>query len=135
MKKRFTSKNEGFSTVELLVTLFVAAAFLVAGYQLYNVIIKDGGLARSQSRAANIAYDYMQRYSATTTNPCVASTPLNNSVIGVTGLSAATVTVDITCPYAASTGVDNATSVSEVTVTVRYNNPQKTVQYATYVRK
>ena len=135
MKKRFTATSEGFSTVELLVTLFVAAAFLVAGYQLYNVIIKDGGLARSQSRAANVAYDYMQRYSSSAANPCAASTPLNNSAVSVAGLSAATVTVEVTCPYATSTGTNNATGVSEVTVTVRYNNPQKTVQYATYVRK
>jgi len=37
------NKQAGFSAVELLITLFVAAAFLVAGYSLYNVVIKDGG--------------------------------------------------------------------------------------------
>lgn len=127
--------QQGFSAVELLVTLFVAAAFLVAGYQLYNVIVKDGGLARAQSRAANVAYDYLQRYSGNATNPCATSTPVNNSSVSVSGLSSVFVTVAITCPYASSSGVNLATNISLVTVTVTYNNPQQTEQYATYVKK
>ncbi|CAN5366824.1 hypothetical protein BH10PAT4_BH10PAT4_3120 [soil metagenome] len=121
--------QSGFTAVELLITLFVAVAFLVAGYQLYNVIIKDGGNTRGQSRAANVAYDYLRRYSPSTVNPCVASTPLNNSAITVAGISAVTVTVAFTCPYTAQT------NITEVTSTVKYNNPQETVVYATYVKQ
>jgi Tfp pilus assembly protein PilV len=122
-------KQTGFSAVELLITLFVAAAFLVAGYSLYNVVIKDGGQTRGQSRASNVAYDYMRRYSASAAFPCAASTPLSNAPVSVSGISAVTVTVVITCPF------DSLTALSKVTTTVSYNNPQQTVVYSTYVKR
>ena len=121
------NKQAGFTAVELLITLFVAAAFLVSGYQLYNLIIKDGGQARAQARASNVAYDYMRRYSSSATNPCLINTPVDNVGITITGLSAVTITVAVTCPYTATT------SLSRVDVTVLYNNPQQTVEYTTYV--
>lgn len=124
-----TSKQSGFTAVELLITLFVAAAFLVAGYSLYNVVIKDGGQTRAQSRASNVAYDYMRRYSASAAFPCVASTPVNNTSINVTGLSAVTVLVNIECPKA------SLTSLSKITVTVTYNTPPQTMVYSTYVKR
>lgn len=122
-------EESGFTIVELIITLFVAVAFLVSGYQLYNVIIKDGGQARAQSRASNVAYDYMRRYSASAAFPCTPSTPLNNSSITVSGLSAVAVTVAITCPQ------PSLTSLSEVSVTVTYNNPVQTMVYSTYVKR
>lgn len=122
-------EESGFTIVELIITLFVAVAFLVAGYQLYNVIIKDGGQTRAQSRASNVAYDYLRRYSASVSFPCVATTPVNAASINVSGLSAVTVTVDITCPQ------PSLTSLSEVTVTVNYNNPVATMVYSTYVKR
>jgi prepilin-type N-terminal cleavage/methylation domain-containing protein len=120
-------KQSGFTAVELLVTLFVAAAFLVAGYQLYNLIIKDSGETRAQSRASNAAYDYLQRYKPAVTIPCTVQTPLSNQSISVANLSNVTVTVAITCPYSATT------SVSKILVTLQYNTPQRTVSNATYV--
>lgn len=127
--KRFTNKQSGFTAVELLVTLFVAAAFLVAGYQLYNVVIKDGGQTRAQSRASNVAYDYMRRYSASASTPCSSSTPLSGSPITVAGLGATTITVALTCPYV------SLTTITKITVTVLYNNPQQSVVYSTYVKR
>lgn len=121
------NQGSGFTVVELLITLFIAAAFLVSGYQLYSVIIKDGGEARLQSRAANVAYDYLQRYEDSATNPCTASTPLNNSSITVEGLSAVFITVKISCPYTATT------SVTKVTATVTYGAGGDVVSNATYV--
>jgi prepilin-type N-terminal cleavage/methylation domain-containing protein len=119
--------QDGFTVVELLITLFVAAAFLVSGYQLYNLIIKDSGQARADSRASSIAYDYMRRYSATVVSPCVASTPLNDASVNAGGLTNVLVTVAITCPYTATT------TLSKVDVTVKYNTPQQVLEYATYV--
>ncbi len=117
----------GFTAVELLITLFVAAAFLIASYQLFNLIIKDGGATRSQSRAANVAYDYLRQYGASsTTIPCTASTPLNNAPISVDGLSNVTISVSVTCLP------DAINSLSKVEATISYNNPQQTVSYATY---
>jgi prepilin-type N-terminal cleavage/methylation domain-containing protein len=132
MKK--TGRQSGFTAIELLITLFIAAAFLVSGYQLYNLIIKDGGQTRAQSRASNVAYDYLQRYKSNPTyitNPCTVpavQTPLSNSS-SILNLSNVTVTVTITCPYSTTS------SISKVLVTVQYNNPVQTVSEATYVTK
>jgi prepilin-type N-terminal cleavage/methylation domain-containing protein len=121
-------KQSGFSAIELLITLFIAAAFLMSGYQLYDVIMKDGGETTAKTRASNVAYDYVQQYKTTPTNPCTAQTPLTDSPKTVSGLSNVTVTVTISCPYS------SITSISKVLVTVKYNTPQQTVSNATYVK-
>ena len=120
-------KQQGFTVVELLITLFIAAAFLVSGYQLFSVIVKDGGEARTQSRAADVAYDYLQRNESSATSPCTSSTPLNNSPISVDGLSSVFVTVKISCPYA------TITNISKVEVSVKYGAGGDVVSNATYV--
>lgn len=127
MKNKIDSCSSGFTAVELLTTLFIAAAFLMSGYQLYNLIIKDGGETRAQARASNAAYDYLQRYKSTATNPCTVQTPLTNSAEQVTSLTDVTVTVAISCPYVANP------SISKVLVTLNYGNPQLTVSSGTYV--
>ena len=118
--------QSGFTAVELLITLFVAAAFLIASYQLFNVVIKDGGNARSQSRAANVAYDYMRRYSTAATTPCSAQTPLTNSLVTTDGLTNTKVTVALSCP------AFSTTDITKVDVTVTYNTPTQTVKYSTF---
>jgi Tfp pilus assembly protein PilE len=125
-KLRQIGNYSGFTAVELLITLFVAAAFLMAGYQLYAAVIKVGGKTRAQSRVSNAAYDYLQRYKSTVVNPCVASTPLSNQPITITGVSNATITVTISCPYSSNM------SLSKVIVTVNYNNPPQVISEATY---
>lgn len=121
--------SDGFTIVELLITLFVAAAFLMAGYQLFSVVIADGGDARAESRASNIAYDYLRRYSDSATNPCSANAPLVDEPVSVDGLTDATITVSITCTQ------PDAATLSRVEAILRYGDPQKTVTHATYVDK
>lgn len=121
--------ESGFTVVELLITLFVAAAFLMAGYQLFSVVISDGGDARAESRAGNVAYDYLRRYSDSATNPCSPLAPLLDQPISVDGLSSATMTIAITCTQ------PDTPSLSRVEATIRYNNPQKSVTHTTYVDK
>lgn len=121
------AKQSGFTAVELLITLFVAAIFLIAGYQLYAVIIKDGGSTRAQSQANNVNYDYLQRYAGTATTPCTTQTPLTNAFITVPNLSNVKVTVAISCPY------PSTPAVSKVQVTVQYNNPQQAITNALFV--
>lgn len=124
-----TKKQSGFTAVELLITLFVAAAFLVTGYQLYTVIIKDSGNTRAQARAANVAYDYIRRYSPSASNPCAASTPVNNASITVGGLQNVTVSVTFSCPY------PSTPTITAVDAVVSYNTPQQSVEYKTYVNR
>lgn len=120
-------QQSGFTAVELLITLFVAAAFLIASYQLFNVVIKDGGNARAESRASNVAYDYMRRYTNSASVPCNPSTPLNNSPVSIDGLTDAKISVAISCLP------DTVDTVSKIDVTMTYNSPQQTVKYTTYV--
>lgn len=138
-------KNQsGFTAVELLITLFVAAAFLMSGYQLYNMIILDGGDALSRANASNVAYNYLQTYKVNQTyiaSPCVKDLNVlggaDNSFVTktVTGLANVSINVSVTCPYSASPY--NITSLSKVTVIVKYGNstPQQEVTEATYVTK
>jgi hypothetical protein len=123
--------SSGFTAVELLITLFVAAAFLVAGYQLFNLVIKDGGDTRVEASAGNTAYDYLRRYSDSATNPCAPSTPLASSPVTIEGASSATISIAITCPQ------DDAPTLSKVEATVSYGVgvDAHTVKFATYVDK
>lgn len=118
--------SQGFTAVELLVTLFVAAAFIVAGYQLYSFVIRDGSEARNRAKVSNIVYDYLRRYETLATDPCTVQTPLNASPITIEGVVDAAVTVNITCP------IVGTETISKVAATITYNNPQQSVQRATY---
>lgn len=122
--------QKGFSAVELLITLFVAAAFLTAGYQLFSVIIKNGGDVRDESRASNIVYEYLRRYSDSTVSPCVASTPLNNQAISISGLAKPKISVIISCPE-----VNGMPTLSKVEAVLTYstNADTNTIRYVTYV--
>ena len=126
-----TSNQSGFTAVELLITLFVAAIFLVAGYQLFNVVIKDGGEARAESRASNIAYTYMRKHSNAATNPCTPQAPVSNTAVteNTDGLADAKVSIVISCPQS------DAPTVSKVEAIVTYNNPQQTMRFSTFVDK
>ena len=125
-------KQSGFSAIELLITLFVAAAFLISGYQLYALIMKDSGDVRFQAKASNVAADYLQSYKSSPSiqKPCSPSstTPLTNSST-ISGLSNVTVTVTISCPYS------NTTSVSKLSAIVQYSTPQQSITSSTYVYK
>lgn len=121
--------QSGFTAIELLVTLFIAAAFLIAGYQLFTLVVRDGGQTRAESKAGNIAYDYLRRYAPSATNPCSSVTPLNNSPITVDGLVDARITVSLSCANSSTT------TLSKIEAVITYNNPTETVRYATYVNR
>lgn len=126
---RGNSSEAGFSAVELLITLFVAVAFLVAGYQLFDVVIRNGGEARAESRAANVAYSHLRQYSESATNPCAPSSPLASSPVTVDGLTDVTVSIFITCPQ------QDAPSISKVEAIIEYGELSKELRYATFVDK
>jgi prepilin-type N-terminal cleavage/methylation domain-containing protein len=125
---KLSTKQSGFSAVELLITLFIAAAFLISGYQLYAVVIKDGGVARQQANAGNRANYWLQYYKASAVNPCTPSTLATNSPDTVPGLTNVTVTAAITCPYSSTT------SLSKIQVSLSYGTPQQTVSSSTYAK-
>lgn len=125
------SASAGFTAVELLITLFVAAAFLVAGYQLFNLVIRDGGDTRVEATAGNVAYDYLRRYADSASNPCTPSTPLASSPVTIEGAANATISISITCPQ------NDAPSLSQIEAIVAYGIgvDAHTVKFATYADK
>lgn len=129
---RTSSSQSGFTAVELLITLFVAAAFIVAGYQLFNVVIKDGGNTRAESRAGNIAYDYLRRYSDSAVAPCTPSAPLTNQAVSIEGITNSQISVVISCPQPSE-----APTLSKVEAVLTYGTgtDANTVRYATFVDK
>jgi Tfp pilus assembly protein PilE len=118
----------GFSAVELLITLFVGAAFIATGYQVYSLIIQNSGDARVRAKASSIAYDTLRTYSPQATTPCSVVTPTPTPTIPAnSGLSHATIAVSISCPY----GTQSPTSKVQVTLT--FSDPQQEIVHATYV--
>lgn len=120
--------QQGFSTVELLIALFIAAAFVGTGFQLYLIVTKDGNEARLRSRASNVAYENIR---------------LNTSEVGAicsppratihpappADLPNAAVAISFSCPYGPSS------TTTRVTATVTYGTPQQTLEESIDVAK
>jgi prepilin-type N-terminal cleavage/methylation domain-containing protein len=126
---RPASREQGFSAIELMIALFIAATFIFTGYQLFSVVIQDGNVARLRSRAGNVAYENLQKYSPSTTAPCTALSSVNPAA--PTDLPAATVTVSFSCPY----GTASNTSRVQAVVSYGFETPQQTVTEVLYVSK
>lgn len=126
-------RQSGFSAVELLVTLFIAAAFLLAGYQLYTAIIRDSGANRQRARASNVAYDYLRQYAANAPSTCPASpqTVISNQAVtpAPDGLTNVRATVTYEC---AQSGLPN---LIEVTTVIAYGSGSDTVTHVIYTSK
>lgn len=55
-------QQSGFTTIELLITLFVAFAFIAAFYRLFTVIDQSTAESRWQSTASSLAYTNLRKY-------------------------------------------------------------------------
>lgn len=125
--------SAGFSAAELLITLFIAAVFIFAAYQLYSVMTNDAAKVRNQASANNIVYDNLRKISGQAAKPCSARSTASGSLSPGVSLPASpqlpgptTITGKIDCPFSGQP------SVSRVTVTLTYGNPQETVSHVIY---
>lgn len=126
------SRQEGFTAVELLITLFVAAAFLATGFQLYTAIIQRGGDARQMAIASNYAYSSLRSLAATT--PACSTTPtVTTTTPTIAGLTSPTVTQTTSAPH----GCPWTNDVMQVQVDVTYGptNNREEVSHALYVQR
>lgn len=123
--------TRGFTAVELLITLFVAAVFLASGYQLYSLILTDSGSIQSEASASNVAYDYLRKNSNAATNPCTESTPVANQALVIEGATNSTISISVTCPQV------DAPTLSQLVATITYTVGSETLttKHATYVDK
>jgi Tfp pilus assembly protein PilV len=127
MKK--IDRQAGFSAVELLISMFIAVAFMGAGYLLFAVIVKDGSDARYQSRDSSIAYENLRTYTLNATTPCSVSSPAAPAIpaTGPNALPNATMYIKLECPYGTS---DPTTKLS---VRVVYGTPAQEVTHAIFI--
>lgn len=130
------TSNAGFSAVELLITLFIAVAFVVTGYQLYSIVVSDGGDARARAIASNLAYENLRRVSATTP-PCPAS-PTTSPITAPSnsGLDRPAITQIISAPRGCSGGAwtDKIMKV-QINIIHGPNEDRQEVTHAVYVAK
>lgn len=136
------TEQSGFSAVELMISLFIAVAFIASGYQLYSVIVKDGATARYRAQASNIAYTNLRKYANQPSGNCttgytitptptltaneIKSLPQLDSLTTGGNPRPAELSVATSCPYGTSS------SIWRITVTIKYGSPQKEVSHAIF---
>lgn len=60
---------EGFTAIELLVTIIVGAIFTITFYQMFISINQASSLARNQATASDIAYTNLRKYASADVTP------------------------------------------------------------------
>lgn len=120
-------RTSGFTAVELLITLFIAAAFLLAGYQLFDAVIRDGAQTRAEARARNIAYEYLRMVQGLiSSNPCNNNPSMGAKLPDTDGLTNIFATLSVTCPR------PDTPSLNKLTANITYGTEGKSLQVSTY---
>ena len=130
------SRKDGLTTVELMVTLFVAALFILSGYQLYNAVNLRAGNSREMSEASNIAYRILREqaiYDSSFTKDTSSTCPSSSTLSPTPTLPANTLPNPVVSVYRCY--VDTNSDLQRVTVQIEYGNdtPKRKVVHATYV--
>lgn len=125
--------SEGFTVVELLITLIVGLLLLVSVHQFYSYILNDSTESRTRAVASNLAYQYMREYAGTINGSCSsATTTINKGYSDFPNNPAlpqpATAQIKVSC------ATNTPTDVSLLSVSVTYGNPATTINHATYVK-
>ena len=114
--------SEGFTTIELLISLFVAAAFIGTAFQLFSVVMKDSSEARLRAKAGTIASSTLQERASTVNSPCNPTPTTANITVPTADLPQASAQVTYTCPYG------NSSKTTRVSVVVSYGSPTQQVE-------
>ncbi len=122
------SPGQGFTTVEVLVTLFIIGFFLAAGYQAYSLVVSGTHESRTQNEASNVAYAELRRLAGTVGTTCSASTPTASIPSGSTLPAPQSISAQITCPFGTTS------KISLVTVSLTYGPTNKKVTHAIYAQ-
>ena len=124
-------KNQGFTTVELVITIIVGVMFLITTSQIYTVVIADSANTRNKANASAIAYSTARIVLATIGTTCNSGnltfgsgpTPAAPSLASLPAPTSITAVVN--CPFASAVYSNNS-AVSRLTVTITYGpNAQK----------
>lgn len=115
-----TQNQQGFTAVELLITLFIGTIFLIAGYQLSVQVTKDGADAEKTARVSNVVYERLRktRFDSFQTVCGGAGSPSapSNENVTIDGLNGpAVLSTTYACPF-------TNTGLYKVTITATYND-------------
>lgn len=129
------TKEQGFTVIEMLVTVIVASIFAFMFYQLFlsSTRLNDG--ARRDAVASEIAYSNLKKYptaasvggTANCASPAATTTLLNNTT-SYPDLGDVTETVTISWPFACT-----SPDIVKVESQVSYKGGAKKVSYANYL--
>lgn len=132
------NRQDGLTTVELMVTLFVAALFILSGYQLYNAVNLRAGNSREMSEASNIAYRILREnavYDSSFTRAPLTICPASTTLSPSPTLPTNTLPDPAVAVSRCWLGASGTSDLQRVTVQVEYGNdtPKRKVVHATYV--
>lgn len=122
--------SRGFTVVELMITLFVAALFIISGSQLYQTVVFRSGEARKMSEASAIAYEVLRsegKYRDVAQLCSVSGAHPQETVNRTSQLLGGRVEVKLQ-----RCRVQPALKMVRVTATVPYDNAAKEVSHAIY---
>jgi prepilin-type N-terminal cleavage/methylation domain-containing protein len=130
------SNQTGFTAVELMITLFIASIFLLAGYQLYAQVTSDGAEAEASVRVSNVIQERLRKdmadFKAAAPSGCNLSTPtVSTESATYTGIGSMTMTITRRCPIPPDPSLTNLYQVT-VGGTYTESGSSKTVRYSTY---
>lgn len=124
--------DNGFSAVELLITLFIGSIFLFAGYQLSAQVSKDGADTTKTATISNLVYDKLRKIrfddlqgTCDTSSPPSSPANTTQTVAGFKGN--VTFQTVYECPF-------DDIGVYKVTVSATYNDgvATRTLSHAMY---
>ena len=139
---------QGFSAIELMITIVVSAAFVLVFYQLFTTVGTSVAASRQQALASNLAYTYLRKYTDDTRPTwfvCDNSSDItaNSSASGQVVVGGTTIevpglpkpvlySVTAVAPYGCATGTVNAGTPLRIESTITYGSAAKTVKHSTY---
>lgn len=123
--------KSGLTTVELVVTLFIAAMFIISGYQLFNAVNLRSGNSREMVEASSIAYAILREKGEVyvpVSAPCTGTSIVEVATLETNNLPSPEARILRCKPYADGSGV-------RVTVEVEYGDGslRRKVAHATYI--
>lgn len=127
MSQRLT--EQGFSTVELLIALFVAAAFITTGFQLFSIVMNDSNTARLRAVAGAVVNTALEERLNNTNSPCSPTPTGSSTAVSSSQLPQATLAVSYSCPYG------DSSRTTRIRAVVTYGSPAKQVEGSMDVTK
>lgn len=77
--------SRGFTAVEVLVTIFIAALFILGGYQLYGAVNLRAADAREFSQASTVGYSVLRSQGSVykdLANSCASESSVHKETVG-----------------------------------------------------